>query len=155
KILRDQLAADVVRSELEAFFANFNASDLYVELSDLVRSSRLIDDADFYLHIGEIHHAGHIFPAFYIPIKAERSESGFKITSDPRFYVNKRAMDYVAQEVARAERGATIASVLPERIFYLTADQSPIGIAQKLMDDMAASFNLRAEIDFREPRDQK
>jgi hypothetical protein len=154
-VLRDQLDVRVVRSELEAFFANFSASDLYVELSDLVRSSRLIDNADFYLHIGEINHAGNAFPAFYIPFAAERTETGFKITSDPRFYVNKRAMDYVAQEVARAERRAAIASVLPERIFYLSPDQSPVGVAQKLFDSMAASFNLRAEIDFKEPRDQK
>ena len=32
--------------------------------------------------------------------------------------------------------------------------KSAIGIAQKLFDDMAAGFNLRADIDFREPRDQ-
>jgi hypothetical protein len=154
-VLSDQLDVSVVRSELGAFFAGFSANDLYVELSDVVRSSRLIDNADFYLHIGEIHHAGNVFPAFYIPFTAERIESGFKINSDPRFYVNKRAMDYVAQEVARAEKRATIPSVLQDRIFYLSPDQSPVRIAQKLFDDMAASFNLRAEIDFRAPRDQK
>jgi hypothetical protein len=38
--------------------------DLYVELSDLVRSSRLIDNVDFYLHIGEVKQAGHVFPIF-------------------------------------------------------------------------------------------
>ena len=144
-----------MRSELEAFFASFSASDLYVELSDLVRSSRLIDNADFYLHIGEVHHAGHVFPAFYIPFTAERTETSFKISSDPRFFVNKRAMDYVAQEVARAERRTTIASVLTDRIFYLSPEQSPVGVAQKLFDSMAGSFNLKAEIDFKEPRDQK
>jgi hypothetical protein len=154
-VLRDQLDVGVVRSELEAFFASFSASDLYVELSDLVRSSRLIENSDFYLHIGEIHHARQVFPAFYIPFTAERTDTGFKISSDPRFYVNKRAMDYVAQEVARAERRATIASVLTDRIFYLSPEQSPVGVAQKLFDSMAASFNLKAEIDFKEPRDQK
>ena len=154
-VLRDQLDARVVRSELEAFFASFSASDLYVELSDLVRSSRLIDNADFYLHIGEIHHGSQVFPAFYIPFTAERTETSFKISSDPRIFVNKRAMDYVAQEVARAEKRATIASVLPDRIFYLSPDQSPVRVAQKLFDDMAASFNLKAEIDFKEARDQK
>ena len=102
-VLRDQMEVGLVRSALEAFFAAFNAGDLYVELSDLVRSSRLIENADFYLHIGEVHHANQVFPAFYIPFTAERTDTGFKISSDPRFYVNKRAMDYVAQEVARAE----------------------------------------------------
>jgi tetratricopeptide (TPR) repeat protein len=154
-LLRDQLDARVVRSELEAYFESFRASDLYVELSDLVRSSRLIDNADFYLHIGEIHHGGQVFPAFYIPFTTERTETSFKISSDPRFFVNKRAMDYVAQEVARAEKRATISSVLPDRIFYLSPDQTPVGIAQKLFDDMAATFNLKAEIDFKEARDQK
>ena len=64
-------------------------------------------------------------------------------------------MDYVAQEVARAEGRSTIASVLRERIFYLQPEQTPLGLAQKLFDEMAGGFNLRAEIDFGEPRDQK
>jgi AAA domain len=153
-VLRDQMEVGLVRAELESFFAGFHAGDLYVELSDLVRSSRLIENADFYLHIGEVHHAKQIFPAFYIPFTAERSEAGFKINSDPRLYVNKRAMDYVAQEVARAEDRPAIASVLQDRIFYLAPEQAPVGVAQKLFDDMAAGFNLRAAIDFREPRDQ-
>ena len=137
-----------MRSALEAFFAGFNAGDLYVELSDLVRSSRLIENADFYLHVGEVHHAKQVFPAFYIPFTAERTAADFKVSSDPRFYVNKRAMDYVAQEVARAEGRPAIASVLRDRIFYLAPEESAIGIAQKLFDDMAAGFNLRADIDF-------
>ena len=96
-VLHDQLNEVVVRGELEAFFASFSASDLYVELSDLVRSSRLIDNVNFYLHIGEVKHAGHVFPIFYVPFTANRTERGFDIRADPRLYVNKRAMDYVAQ----------------------------------------------------------
>ena len=154
-VLIDQLDVGVVRADLEEFFRAFSASDLYVELSDLVRSSRLIENADYYLHIGEVHHAGTVFPAFYMPFSAERTEAGFKLTSDPRLYVNKRAMDYVAQEVARAERRTTIPSVLHERLFYLLPTQSPLSTVQKLFDDMAGGFNLRADIDFRQPRDQK
>ena len=96
-VLHDQLNEAVVRGELEAFFASFSASDLYVELSDLVRSSRLIDNVDFYLHIGEVKHSGHVFPIFYIPFTANGTEQGFNIRAEPRLYVNKRAMDYVAQ----------------------------------------------------------
>jgi len=154
-VLRDQLNETVVRSELEGFFETFSAGDLYVELSDLVRSSRLIDNVDFYLHIGEVKHSGHVFPVFYVPFAAERTEHGFNIKAEPRLYVNKRAMDYVAQEVARVEGRSTIASVLRERIFYLQPEQAPLGLAQKLFDDMAGGFNLRAEIDFSEPRGQK
>jgi hypothetical protein len=64
----------------------FTATDLYVDLSDLIRSSRLVENADFYMHIGEIHHAGHAFPIFYIPFTAERTEQGFKIVFEPRLY---------------------------------------------------------------------
>jgi hypothetical protein len=155
QLVRDQLDINLVRGELEGFFATFTAADLYVDLSDLVRSSRLIENVDFYMHIGEVHYSSHVFPIFYIPFTAERGEQGFNLKSEPRVYVNKRAMDYVAQEVARAEGRATIPSMLRERIFYLYPDQSPLGLAQKIFDDLAGSFNLRAEIDFREPRDQR
>ena len=154
-VLRDHLNETVVRGELEGFFETFSAGDLYVELSDLVRSSRLIENVDFYLHIGEVKHFGHVFPIFYVPFTAERTEQGFNINAEPRLYVNKRAMDYVAQEVAKAEGRSTIASVLRERIFYLQPEQTPLGLAQNLFDEMAGGFNLRAEIDFGKPRDQK
>jgi hypothetical protein len=155
EILHDQLALVVVRQQFDDFFASFSASDLYVELSDLIRSLSLIEDADLYLHIGEVHHSGQVFPAFYIPIRVERAETSFKINSDQRFYVNKRAMDYVAQGVAQSESRTASASVLPERIFYLAADEPPIRLAQRLIDEMAGTFNLKAKIDFTEPRDQK
>jgi tetratricopeptide (TPR) repeat protein len=154
-VLKDQLNAEVVRHQLEDYFESFSASDLFVELSDLIRSSRLIENSEFYLHIGEIHHGGHIFPAFYVPFTVERTETTFKITSDTRVYVNKRAMDYVAQEVARSEGRKSIPSVLHERIFYLSSDKAPVGLVQKLFDGMAAGFNLRAEINFEKPSDQK
>jgi GYF domain 2 len=154
-VLRDHLNETVVRGELEGFFETFSAGDLYVELSDLVRSSRLIENVDFYLHIGEVKHFGHVFPIFYVPFTAERAEHGFNINAEPRLYVNKRAMDYVAQEVAKAEGRSTIASVLRERIFYLQPEQTPLSLAQNLFDEMAGGFNLRAEIDFGKPRDQK
>jgi hypothetical protein len=41
-LLQDQLEINLIRRELEAFFATFTTADLYVDLSDLVRSSRLI-----------------------------------------------------------------------------------------------------------------
>lgn len=154
-VLSDQLSADFVRRQLEDYFENFSASDLFVELTDLVRSSRLIENTKFYLHIGEIHHGGHVFPAFYMPFAIERTETAFKITSDVRFYVNKRAMDYIAQEVARSEGRKASPSVLQDRIFYLAQNQAPIGLTQKQFDDMAGGFNLRAEINFEEPREQK
>jgi tetratricopeptide (TPR) repeat protein len=154
-LLRDQLDAKVVCAQLEAFFATFSAGDLYVELSDLVRSSRLIENVDFYLHIGEVKHSGHVFPMFYIPFSAERTEQGFKINSEPRLYVNKRAMDYVAQDVAKAEGRGTVASMLRDRIFYLQPHESPLRFVQDCFEEMAGGFNLGAAIDFREPREQK
>ena len=62
-LLSDQLDVGVVRSELGAFFESFSANDLYVEWSDLVRSTRLIDNADFYLHDGTIPSACACSPA--------------------------------------------------------------------------------------------
>lgn len=155
ELMLDHLDPGVVRKELTEFFAGFSATDLYVELSDLMRSSRLIENADFYLHIGEVHHQRHVFPIFFMPFRAERTDSGMKIESEPRVYVNKRAMDYVAQEVAKAEGRGTQPSVIRDRIRYLEQEDSVVGLAQKLFDDMAGGLNLRAAIDFREPRDQK
>ena len=155
KVLRDQLAIEVVRSALKGFFSVFASGDLYVDLLDLTRSSRLIENVEFYLHIGEVHHSSQVYPIFYMPLTAERTERGYAIKSEPHLYVNKRAMDYVAQEVARAEGRAAVPSAVSDRIFYLAPEQSVLDTAQRLLDSMAGGFNLRAGIDLRQPRDQK
>ena len=134
KVLRDQLAIEVVRSALKGFFSVFASGDLYVDLSDLTRSSRLIENVEFYLHIGEVHHSSQVYPIFYMPLTAERTERGYAIKSEPHLYVNKRAMDYVAQEVARAEGRATVPSAVLDRIFYLAPEQSALDTAQRLLE---------------------
>jgi hypothetical protein len=155
KLLQDQLAVEVVRSELKNFFSVFASGDLYVDLTDLTRSSRLIDNVELYLHIGEVHHSGQTYPMFYMPLTADRTERGYTIKTEPHLYVNKRAMDYVAQEIARAEGRTATPSVILDRIFYLSPEQTALDTAQKLLDAMSGGFNLRAEIDLRQPRDQK
>ena len=134
KVLHDQLAIDVVRSALRSFFSVFASGDLYIDLTDLTRSARLIDNVEFYLHLGEVHHGGQVYPMFYMPLTAERTERGYAIKSDPHLYVNKRAMDYVAQEVARAEGRAAMPSVVLDRIFYLAPEQAALDTAQKLLE---------------------
>jgi hypothetical protein len=155
KLLQDQLAVEVVRSELKNFFSVFASGDLYVDLTDLTRSSRLIDNVELYLHIGEVHHGGQTYPMFYMPLTADRTERGYTIKTEPHLYVNKRAMDYVAQEIARAEGRTATPSVILDRIFYPSPEQTALDTAQKLLDAMSGGFNLRAEIDLRQPRDQK
>ena len=66
----------VCRPELQSFFDTFSASDLYVELSDLVRSSRLIDNVDFYLHVCKYTTQDTSFLRFTFPSqRSERSKA--------------------------------------------------------------------------------
>ena len=140
-----------MRSELEAFFAGFTAADLYVDLSDLVRSV----EADRECRFLPAYRARSITPVtsspssiFLLPPSGPRRD--FKISSDPRLYVNKRAMDYVAQEVARAEGRADYpVNVAGPHLLSLARGNPRSVNAQKIFDDLAGGFNLRAEIDFK------
>lgn len=143
-----QLTLDGVRVALMGFFENFVASDAYHEFRDLETYVSMSEGLQLYLYIGVLKYGGNQYPLFYLPIDVERTpdSSGYTLRLLNQLFANKRAVDYVLQEVASG-LGRAWASPLRERINYLTAEQSIFELAHLLFRQVANAVDLGGQIE--------
>ena len=66
-------------------------------------------------------------------MSVELEDRVFHITADPHLYINKKAVDFAAQEIARETRASNTVKV-DERILYLEPQQSFATAMQGLLD---------------------
>ena len=96
----------VMRGELLSYFENFMAADAFLEFRDLETYAITGEELQLYLYIGQMKFGGRSYPLFYVPIEVQRlPEGGYVCTLINHLYANKRAIDYVLQELGeRAKR---------------------------------------------------
>lgn len=143
-----QLTLDGIRVALMGFFENFVAADAYHEFRDLETYVSTSEGLQLYLYIGVLKFGGNQYPLFYLPIDVERApdSSGYTLRLVNQLFANKRAVDYVLQEVANG-LGRAWASPLRERINYLTAEQSIFELAHLLFRQVANAVDLGGQIE--------
>jgi gas vesicle protein len=108
---------------------------------------------DIYLYVGDLNFNRISYPLFYLPLHMTLKKSAFQIHIDPHLYINKKAIDYLAQETARAEN-RTPRALVEDRILYLTPSQSLAKVMQGLADKWISDLSLRPAIDFINPTEQ-
>lgn len=154
----DHVIADIVdplpfRQKLVAYFDAFVTSDFFQELHELNSTLKLRENFETYLYLCEMRFNRASYPLFYLPVSVELEERVFRITADPHLYINKKAVDFAAQEIAR-ETGTPNAVKVDERILYLEPQQSFVMVMQGLLDRWCGDLAL-LPLDLSEPRAQK
>lgn len=153
ELFDEQFKAELVKSKLKIFFEKFASGDLYADLSELALTQKVVENIELYLYVGTINFQQHSYPLFYLPLILEEGGNTYCLKSEPHLYVNKKAVDYVTQQVGLLD-GRTIPSVIQDRIHFLDAPDVPSQIIQILLDKVANACSLRAEIDFATARGQ-
>jgi superfamily I DNA and/or RNA helicase/very-short-patch-repair endonuclease len=143
-----------VKIKLQGYFDNFSAGDLYNELLDLNNSRKQKENTQIYLHIGHIKYEGFTYPLTYLPIEIVLKENKITLEANPHLYLNKRAIDYVAQQVAEKQQIPKPASLIKERICYLAPDQSVLAVVQSLFDSWSNALLIRPPLDLTNPKKQ-
>jgi very-short-patch-repair endonuclease len=134
----DQVMIDIVdpdpfRRKLVAYFDAFVTSDFFQELHELNSTLKLRENFETYLYLCELRFNRVSYPLFYLPVSVELEDRVFHITADPHLYINKKAVDFAAQEIARETRASNTVKV-DERILYLEPQQSVATAMQGLLD---------------------
>ena len=134
----DQVLLDVVdmaplKQKILAYFDSFVTTDFFEELHALNSTLKLRENFETYLYLCELRFNRASYPLFYLPISIELEERVFRITADPHLYINKRAVDFAAQEISR-ETGTPNAIKVDERILYLEPEQNFAAVMQGLLD---------------------
>lgn len=143
------LTLDGTRQGLIAFFDSFVAADAYLEFRDLETFVATSEGMQLYLYLGAIKFGGNQYPLFFLPVEVRREDSGsdYRLTLVNTLYANRKAIDFVLQELAaRANRAWT--SPIPERITYLKPAQSVYEEARLLFRRVANALDLGGQIDF-------
>ncbi len=141
------LTLDGVRTALGSFFESFAASDAFQELRDIETYVATGDGLQLYLYIGAVRLGPHTYPLFFVPLDVERSsrDGAYTLKIVNHLYANKRAIDYVLQELAGRHSRAWV-STITERITYLQPEQSIFEVAAPLFRSLANAMDLGGKI---------
>lgn len=137
------LTLATTRDALLGFLEGFVAADAYSEFRDLETHVAVGVGLQLYLYVGALKFGGQQYPLFFVPVQAERAAdgSGYQLTLLSQLYVNRRAVDYVLQELAEMI-GREWASPVKERIHYLQPEQSLLDVARPLFEQIANAMDL-------------
>jgi superfamily I DNA and/or RNA helicase len=145
-VINDLLAHDSVKSKLSDYFRNFNSADLYFELLDILNTVKQKENFQVYLYLSDIKFDGHRYPLIFIPLTLTHHEDYIDIQGVPHLYINKKAIDYIAQQIALNE-GQRRASMIKQRIIYLLPENSVTKVAQKYISEWSSSLQIRPPLD--------
>ena len=146
QVINDLTEPDTVRRRISTYFQTFRTSDFFQELHELRSTLKIRENFETYLYIGSLHYSRVSYPVFYIPLQIELQERIFRITADPQIYVNKKALEFAAQETSR-ELQRPIPLIIKERIGYLDQGQSFLEFMQGRLDQWCADLALKPPID--------
>ncbi len=153
EVLKDTLQVEPFKQKLLSYFDTFVTTDFFDELHILNSTLKLRENFETYLYLSEIRFNRAAYPLFYLPISIEHEDRSFRISTDSHLYINKRALDFAAQEIARETKTANTLKV-SERILYLEPDQNFIDVMQTHLDKWCGTLAM-PPLDLRETRNQK
>ena len=136
-----------VKSTIKSFFENFQVFDLYNEVYEMSRNKAILDKQEFYFYFSDISYNKVKYPIFYIPFSVEKSGESLVFEFDAQLYINKKALEYIAQQY-NEERGK-FGSIkgISERIIYLAQHLNNLtNVLQPIMDELTDFFELDARI---------
>ena len=142
---------EVVKKILIDYFEMFVASDAFMEFRDIESYATTVEGIQLYLYLGIIKYGTGIYPMFYVPLDCSYSEEhkGFKIKISSHVYANKRAFDYILQELGERQARQWM-SPIKERITYVDSQQSILDAISPMLTKIQESFGLLEHFSFDE-----
>lgn len=136
-----------VRSAVDAFFESFQVFDIYSEVYEMSRNKAILDKQEFYLYFCDITHNKAKYPIFYIPFTAEKSGDALVFEFDSQLYINKKALEYIAQQYNEERGKFGNLKTVSERIIYLAQYGNNLSSAlQQIIDELTDFFELDSKV---------
>lgn len=141
---------------MAAFFEDFATADAFQDLRDLYLYLRVgAEGMSLYLYFCDLKFRSANFPLFYaaatIALEEKQGSEEFVIEADPRLFVNKQAIDYIAQEL-KGSISTLALSPISQRIIYLAPERSFVSEMQSIVGRMRTVFDLSGEVTLAAPR---
>jgi len=144
-----------IKNAIYTFFESFEVTDLFAEISDIDRNRRILDKQEFYLYFCDIAFKREKYPIFYIPFTIQSENNVLKLEFDSQVFVNKRALEYVAQEYNEEKGTKGGLETVEDRIIYLADHREEFGsIMTGILEEIVNFFGLDSTIDTNDPTQQ-
>lgn len=149
KELKNSLVLTDVRTTLTSFFENLQVADLFAEAFEMERNRTILDKQDFYLYFGDISFQNTKYPIFYIPISITRQEDTLFLEFDAQVYINKRALEFIAQEYNTLKGTKGSLKSVSERIIYLAQHTEDLdAVLEKILSEIGNFFEITTAVNF-------
>lgn len=146
--LKDIFSVSDVKQSVASFFDDYKVTDLYAEIYEMDRNKSILDKQEFYLYFYDITFNKIKYPVFYIPFEVTKEDEDLFIEFDSQIYINKRALEYIAQERnVQTEKKGTLKSI-GERIIYINQEKDGLkDTLNNILKEMVNFFELNGSID--------
>jgi archaellum component FlaC len=146
--LRSVFELSEAKTRVLAFFESLKVGDLFQELFEMERNRKILDKQELYLYFCDISYDNGKYPVFYIPFGLTVRENALVMEFDSQVYINKRALEYVVQEVNEKEDRRGTLRCCSERIIYLAEHETDLpSVLSAVLQELANVLQLDGTID--------
>jgi len=137
-----------IKRNITGFFNSFKVNDLYFEIYEMLRNKGILDKQEFYLYFYDIRFRNIKYPVFYIPLDIELNKDILVIKPDAQVYINKKALEFIAQEYNLEKDRKGSLKKITDRIIYLANNKKRfINLVNDIVHELINFFELKNEID--------
>lgn len=128
------------------YFENLITGDAFSELREVKLNEDMFENVEFYLNIGSISY-GKNFPIFYLPFELTLLENKTKLNFYPNLYINKKAIDFVLEEIAK-KYDKKQRTIVEDRIIFLNENENILDKANDFLLKLQNTLELNEIIKF-------
>lgn len=149
KELKSSITLTDIKETLLSFFENLQVADLFAEIFEMERNRSILDKQDFYLYFGDISFQNNKYPIFYIPVSVTRQEDTLFFDFDAQVYINKRALEFIAQEYNTLKGTKGGLKSVSERIIYLAQHSEDLeNVLEEILTEIGNFFEVTGGVNF-------
>lgn len=144
-----------VKTSVSTFFESLKIGDLFLELFELERNRQILDKQELYLYFCDIAFDNCKYPIFYIPFSMSLREDVLVIEYDAQAYVNKRALEFIVQQVNEQENRRGTMKSCSERVLYLAQYEASFpSVITAVLQELTNVLQLDCAISIDDPAHQ-
>jgi hypothetical protein len=155
KRVKSAINVKFTKSLLIDYFEDLAANDLYQELAEIESNRLILDKQELYLYFCDISFQNSKYPLFYVPAQVDKLGDQLKLHFDSKLYINKKAIEYIAQEVGNEDSSVSGNPLDFDRIMYLTSFENTEEFTTRLheiINNLVTYFDLRGDVNFEATR---
>jgi hypothetical protein len=132
---------DNVKSRITDYCSSLGSVDLFDEIHQILLKPKLNENIETYFYLGTIGVRAISCPIFFIQTKIALEEGKFILRAERNVLVNKRAIEFAAQEYLE-EYHVPTGTMVKDRIINISDESSVLVEIQPLIDSWTTGFAL-------------